>query len=461
MAIDILKRTKIAWDVFIGKNTFNQAFYQFTGGAFTTYDRNGKNYLEKGYNSNPDVFSCINQMVVKTLSVPYEVKKINEEKVYKKLKQFNLATKGDFNFLQKIKLEALRKKAYTEDDIPFPLEKPNETQTWADVWGLYKTYIKLTGNCYFYILSTKDGANKGVPVQLYVLPAHLMQIVLKLNANMLGTESPIDYYMLIEGHQYIKFDVNDIIHIKYSNPNFDLQGAHLYGMSPLHSALKNIQSQNEAIDLNIKTLQNGGAFGFIHAKNGQSPLTQTQADSLKERLIEMDNNPDRLSRIAGTSAEVGFTRISLTADELKPFDYLNWDRKTICNVLGWYDELLNSDGKVTLGGVKIGDIQKQAITSNILPDLILLQDSLNKHFIPKFKGYENTEIEWDICELPEMQENMTDLVDWLNKSPITPNEFRTAIKYETLPDDGMDVVWIANGKARIDDVSAGIIQSNP
>ena len=119
--------------------------------------------------------------------------------------------------------------------------------------------MKLTGNCYFYLLSPEEGANAGVPVQLYVLPAHLMQIVLKQKANMLSTESPIDHYVLIEGNSMIKFESKDVIHIKYSNPNFDLSGSHLYGMSPLRAALRNINSQNSAIDLNVCLLYTSDA----------------------------------------------------------------------------------------------------------------------------------------------------------------------------------------------------------
>lgn len=448
MAKNILQ---VAKDFLIGKNTFNKAFFQYIGAGYTNYDPENKTYIEKGYNLNPDVYSCINQMATKTVSVPYTVKKINDKKAFAKLTQLGLATKGNNSFIQQVKKANLETKAYEDVELTFPLENPNETQTWSDIWALYKTYLKTTGNFYLYILAPEDGMNKGVPVQVYALPSHLMQIVLKRYANMLGIETPIDYYVLIEGNISIKFDVRNVIHIKYSNPNFDLSGSHLYGMSPLRSALRNINSQNSAIDLNIKTLQNGGAFGFIHGKS--TPLTAEQAQSLKERLVEMDASPERLSRIAGASSEIAFTKIGLTTDELKPFDYLNWDRKTICNVLNFPDELLNNDGKASLGSTDTKEARQQLITDNILPDLILLQSSLNKSFIPRFKGYENAVIEWDVTELPEMQTDIAEMVKWLNESPITPNEFRTVLKYETLNEDGMDVVWLPSGKQRIDDVS--------
>ncbi len=443
----------------IGKNTFNQAFFQYLGGGYTHYDTNNKTYLDKGYNINPDVYACVNQMATKTQSVPYCVKQIKDKKAYSKLTQLNNATKGLSSFIQSVKKLQLENKAYSDEELAFPLDHPNELQTWSEVWALYKTYMKTIGNCYFYLMSPEDGSNKGVPVQLYVLPAQLIQIVLKSNANMLGVESPISHYMLIDGNQMIKFKAKDVIHIKYANPNFDLNGSHLYGISPLRSALRNINSQNSGIDLNIKTLQNGGAFGFIHAKNGGTPLSPEQAESLKERLVEMDKSPERLSRIAGASGELGFTRISLTTDELKPFEYLAWDRKSICNVLNWPDELINNDGKASLGSTDTNQARKQAITDNILPDLKLLESALNQYFLPRFKGYEKAVIEWDVTELPEMQADVKDMMAWMKDAPITPNEMRTVLKYETLKDDGMDVVWLTTNKQRIDDVSAGVMDN--
>lgn len=448
---------QIAWNAFTGKkqdtNAFNQAFFQWMGNGYAKYDQSNKSYLEKGYNENPTVFAIINKQTVKTVSVPYVIKEIENKQEYGKLHQLDLATKGIVSLRQQIKRASLETKAYKDQEKPFPLEQPNPNQTWVDVIGLFKTYMKITGNYYQYNVSTTDGANKGIPKLVYVLPSHLMQIVLKKDANLLIDENPIDYYMLVEGNQYIKFGVDEVVHIKYVNPNYDMNGSHLYGQSPLRAGLRNINSQNSAIDTNIKMLQSAGAYGFLYGKS--TPLTADQANSLKERLVEMDKDTERLGKIGASSAEVGFQRISLTTDELKPFDYLNWDQKTICNILNFPDELLNADGKASLGSTDTSEARKSLITDDIQPDLVLLQSAWNKSFIPLFKGYENSVIEFDVTELPEMQEDMKKQAEALNLIPLTPNEKRTVFKYETLSDDGMDVVWI-NGK-RIDDVSDGVI----
>lgn len=454
-------RFQIAWAALTGtkeqRNSFNQAFYEWIGIGYVKYDAKNNTYLDKGYNTNPDVFAIINKQSVKTVSVPYTIKEIDNKQSYSKLRQLDLATKGIINIQQKLKRIQIETKAYKSTEKLFPLEQPNPNQTWSDIIGLFKTYMKITGNYYQYNLSPEDGINKGVPKLVYVLPSHLMQIVLKKDANLLVDDNPIDYYMLIDGTGYIQFPASDIIHVKYVNPNYDRAGSHLYGQSPLKAGLRNINSQNSAIDTNIKMLQSAGAYGFIYGK-GVS-WTNEQAASMKEKLVEMDKDPSRLGKIAGASGEVGFQRIALTTDELKPFDFLNWDRKTICNILNFPDELLNNDGKASLGSTETKEARKSLITDDIQPDLVLLQDSWNKSFIPKFKGYENSVIEWDCTELPEMQEDMLTQAKALKEIYATPNEIRTAFKYETLPDDGMDIVWIQSGMQRIDDVSAGVINS--
>ena len=347
--------------------------------------------------------------------------------------------------------KVLESKAFSSNEVKFPLEQPNPNQTWGEIFALYKIFLKVTGNVYFYTVSPKEGANVGVPKQLYLLPSHLVKIVLKPDVNVLEDENLIDYYMLIEGDQYIKFQTEDVFHVKTPNPFYDFSGSHLYGLSPIKAALRNLQSSNSALDHNVKTMENSGIYGFLTSANADKPFTAEQALQMKDKLREMDNANGRLSRIAGSSVPIAFTKLSLNTDELKQFDFLKYDQKVLCNILGWSDKLLNSDTALTYDNLQ--NERKRVITDNIQPDLVLLAEAFNKYFIPKFKGYENCLIEWDITELPEMQEDYKLMVEWMKQAPLTPNEIRAALEYETMDIEGMDVPWIEQGRKRIDEVS--------
>lgn len=415
-------------------NKFNEAFFSYIGGHTVAYDwKSRETPIFEGYLKNPDVRAIVDQQATKTASIPVSIKKIKDEKKHYSLKQLRQATGYNLNPQQLIKHRLLETDSYDAGYLPMPIERPNPLNTWNELFRLFKIFLSLTGNVYYYKMQPEEGANAGVPQQLYTLPSHKMTIVLKKKADLLDPfESPIDRYMLIEGNQYIEFKEEEIIHIKLPNPNFDLSGSHLYGVGRLQSAFRNLESSNEAANLNVKTMKNGGAFGFVHAGDGATPLTPEQATDLKSRLIQMDKSTDRLARIAGSSAKVGFTRISLTTDELKPFEYLGWDRKVIANVLGWSDLLLNNDARGDYGGT-ISEMRKQVLMDNIIPDLQLFEEAFNKEFIQKFKGYENAVIEFDYSEMPEMQADVEKLSKWMFEGKkhgvFTGNQVLEALRY--------------------------------
>jgi hypothetical protein len=415
-------------------NKFNKAF--LVDGGYTLYDTNQQNYIKKGYKINPTVYSIINQMSAKTAAVPMYVKKVEDEDARKQLDFILRSTKGELDLGHYLKYTKLKNKAYSTDYKELPLERPNVYQTWTEFIALYKTFIRSTGNVFLYWLAPEEGLNAGQPIQVFLLPSHLMQIVTKPGVSYLEAESPIDYYILTYGKSYIEFEADKVVHIKYSNPNYDENGRHLYGQSPLEAALKNIQTTNEGLDNNIKTMKSGGAFGLFYGKN--NTLTPDIAQSMKERLKEMDADPSRLGKIAGVSAEIGFQRISLTSDELKPFDYFGFDEKKIADCLQW--ELIDSN-RGDYGGT-IKEIRRQRVVDNIQPDLQLLEDALNNYFLPLFKGYEDYVWCFDVMELPEMQTDVKEVTEWLNnaldRGVISRNEYRQAIRYMTVEDDAMD-----------------------
>jgi len=433
---DIFKRNNTA-------NKYNQSFFKWMGGNGSSYDVNATSYIEKGYNINPIVYSVISQMATKTSSVPYSIKKVESKDQKRKADRLVKATGYNLTPQQQVKQVLLETKAYSDDELEMPIAKPNPLQTWAEWLELYKTLIRLTGNAYIYKLSVTEGANVGKILGVYLLPSHLMNIVLKQNADLMSLESPVGGYKLISGETGITFTEDEVTHIKYANPNYDTDGSHLYGLSPLRAILKNIESSNTALDLNIKTMNNGGAFGFVHSK-GQTPLTADQAKGIKDRIKESFNDKDKLSQIMGVSAEIGFTRIGMTTDELKLFDYLNFDQKQICNALGWSDKLLNNDAGAKYDNVN--QFRKQVVVDNIIPDLNLLTEAFDTDILPNFKGYENTCLKFEYSELPEMQQDLTEMIGWIKPAVetglINRNEGRRFMKLPVSDNEQMNEITV-------------------
>ena len=429
--LDIFKRNT-------NTNKYNESFFKLLGINWTAYDNNAPTYIEEGFNINPIVYAVISQMATKTSSVPFKIKKIESKQTKAKIDNLLKATGYNLSAQQYGKKMLLEKKAYSSDDIEMPLERPNPLQTWAEFLELYKTFMKLTGNAYIYKLRVAEGRNAGEILGLYLLPSHLMNIVLKPNADLMSIESPIGGYKLISGETGIEFTHDEVTHIKYPNPNYDTNGSHLYGFSPIRALLKNVQSSNTALDLNIKTMNNGGAFGFVHSK-GPTPFTDAQAKGIKGMMKDAFNDKDKLSQIMGVSSEIGFTRIGMTTDELKLFDYLNFDQKQICNALGWSDKLLNNDAGAKYDNVN--SYRKQVVIDNIIPDLNLFTEAFNDDILTGFKGYDKTCVVFEYSELPEMQQDMTQMIAWIRPSIeiglMSREESRTFMKLPNTDNESM------------------------
>jgi len=433
-------------------NAYNQAFFQYVNGQKITFDYSRKSYLD-AYLNNPDINAIINQIADKTNEVPYYIKKINDKKSYRKRDRLMTATKGNLSIQQLAQKKLLEVKAFGEDteEIELKLKRPNPLHTWKELFALYRIFMETDGNAYFFKIKVDGGNNNGKIKQLYILPSNLVQIVLKKNADTIIDETPIDYYVLTDGDSLIKFEVEDIIHIKYANPNFDMSGSHLYGLSPLRAALKNIESSNAGLIHNVKNLKNGGVFGFYYSDDANVPLTPEQATQFKERLIDMNSDPSNLSRIAGSAIKLGFQRLSLDADQLKVIENLNFDRKVFANLLGWSDILLNNHTASTMDNIH--QEKRRVLTGKVQAGLLLLQEAFNSELVPFLEGCDNTCVwEWDISEMPEMQEDIDRMIKWMKEAYLTPNEIRQAVKYETSDLDGMDSVWVGSGMKRIDDV---------
>ena len=435
-------------------NEFNKSFlWGSLGGSVLDDDNNTSRYIDSAYNINPDVFSVVNQIANKFTSVPYVIKKIEDKQADKKYRKLNESTKYSYSIPQEFKAIELKQKAYDDDYLDMPLEKPNPSQTWQEFWILSEIFLQTTGNVYWYMLKPEDGLNSGVPIAMYVLPSHLTEIVIKDKVELLSVESPIKEYLLNEGAQFTCFKAEDVIHIKYPNPNYDENGSHLYGQSRLRAGYKNIESTNKGLDLSVNTLKNGGAFGFLHAKDNQTPLTEDKAQAIKSRLKEMDNSVDDMGRIAGISASIGFTRISLTTDELKPFDYFKYNLKQVCNVLGWDDILLGNGDNAKYDNMKTAE--KRVVMSKIVPDIKLFSQAFNEQFLILFKEYKNTCIDFMVKELPEMQQDYKTMVEWIEKAVniglITRNQGLKVMDMPMSEDPNMDIITVLNDIMTLED----------
>lgn len=432
-----------------GADKWYDAFLSYLGFGWTSYDPQRPTYVSKGYQANGDVYSIINQIATKGSSVPFCVKKVKDRN---KQFQFQYQRKSLLSggLPELMKFHQLKAAAYEEEiELKLPIDRPNPLQTWSEFIALYLTFLSLDGNAYIYKARPDMGPNKGKPMHLYLLPSHLIQIVVKKTYAAVGFDtSPIDHYMLINGDRYHDFKESDVIHVNYPNPNYDLNGSQLYGQSPLRAVLKEMQASNEGNDNNIRMQRSGGAIGLIFGKNGAA-LEEDQAAALKKRLVEMRADISQLAQIAPISTEVGFIPITLDNQKLMPFEAQKYAQKKIANALNWSDKLLNNDDGAKYDNLKIA--YKDAILNKLVPDLNMLEEAFNSKWLPEFKGdYIGSRFYFQYEELPEMSENMEELSKWimplLLQGVVNKEEVRRIFNFEPTEDPDMLIHTVPMGQ---------------
>ncbi len=124
-------------------NPFNETFFSTVGGGYSEYDPENVTYLEKGYNINPIVYSVINQQASKTASIPFYVRKIKDEPSLNKMLKLKEITKENYSPQQLLTISNLQSKAFENEELPFPMDRPNVSQTWQEFIALYKTFLAL------------------------------------------------------------------------------------------------------------------------------------------------------------------------------------------------------------------------------------------------------------------------------------------------------------------------------
>lgn len=423
-----------------GVNKYNKnAFFQL-GSISVPFDFNNSWAIETALSKNPDVFAIVSQMARKGASVPFYIKKVKDKKELNRFSQ-------NRGYLTKAHLLS-KNKAFNSDYLELPLENPNPLYDWKHFIQLYMYYFNTTGNVFIY----KHLNEIDEVVGMYVLPSHLMKIYLQDDTHNFSSESPVlGYEMIYNSGALVPFSAEEVIHVKTPNADWGQNGEQLYGVSPLKAAYYNIENQIQANKHLYKMFKSSGAFGFIFAKG--EALNESQAKQFSDRIKEMDKSKDEMARISGISKEIGFTRIALSNKDLEPWKSLDFDRKTICNVLGWRDELMNNDGKASLSNSENGEARKAVLLDTIMPQLLMLEASLTDVF-STFKGYENTRFCFDYTDMSEVQEDVAKIVEWAMKAPITTNEVRELLSYEPREEEVANKVLINQGRMTLDELEA-------
>jgi HK97 family phage portal protein len=414
----------------LGLNQSMPMTFQYLNGIVTWSGQDARAQVNDGYRANDIVYSVVRLIVEKAKVAPWNVYKIKDKRAYKLL--VAELEKKNVNHKRVDELSTKALEIYENDQrLNELLKYPNKEDSWSDLiegWGTYKL---VTGNAYVAATLIEAGANKGKPLEIYNLPAQFTQIKAvtdQLPAVKTGYQvniGPLYYY-----------DLNEVLHDKYFNPDSDATGRQLYGMSPLEAASKNLTRSNEAKTAAVALLQNGGPAGVLFAKPNKDmgydgAAAKAQVNSIRNQMDDYTGAAQK-NRISVSGWEVGYQSIGLSNVDLAIIESEKHDLRSICNVYGVPSTLLNAPDAKTENNQTAAE---KALTARAaIPLLTSMATNFNRQLETHW-GYGGQDIVVmpDMSVYTELQEDKATQVAWL-KDSMLPLRRRYEIMGEPIPE---------------------------
>ncbi len=425
---------------------YNRFIYNVLGNNRITNSQYNEDFIDKGYKYNPTIYSLIQLISKSAITVPFKIyQKLDESAV----KEYKGLLSNGLNEESVFKSKLMRKHIFEEVEhsaLGKLLERPNPAQSFSVFLQELISFGKLTGNRFVYGIAPENGENKGIYSQLYNLPAHLIEIKSD------GIFKPVSKYTMMYNESKYELSAEEVLHIADFNPDYQGDGTHLYGQSPIEAGMRVLTTANEAVETNLKFLHNQSARGMLTPDDDQ--LTPTQAQQLKDALRRNYQGSKSANDIMITGKKFSWTNFGLSTSDLQLLESYNATIKDLCNLYGVPVQLLNNTESTTYDNYRIA--RKVLFTNAIIPELNKIRDEFNRWLVPMYG--ENLYFDFDYSAIPELMPEQQQLIDNLSKSYwLTTNEKREASGYGVDEDNPiMNEYLVPNQFVPISDLDLGI-----
>jgi HK97 family phage portal protein len=409
------------------------------------FDPEKNDFIVKGYGQNAEVYKIINKIVTKCNAVETILYNDTGEKSALKYKKYLKST---------IPIDAAKGRIYRakaldiiedeDNDLLQLLKRPNNYQSWREMMELFRIFYFVQGEAFLY---RETALYSDIALSLHVAPANWMTPVF--------SDDPQNiikgWKLKMHGGVKRTLDVEDVFHLKMTNPIFTEDGEQLRGLSPLVAGLKYLQLDDKSIETWIKSIENEGAKGII-SPNTSNPDFWLQPEQVKlldkeidDRIVGVKNK----NKIVASSMPLQYTQIGLSPDALSVIQALEHSQINLCDLWGVPATLF--DPNPTYQNQKEAGLQ--FVRNVIIPYLEKEEQKLNEWLVKPFSERDNKNyyIDNDTSQFDELAISLDDRQS-LAKI-LTINEMRIIEGYDTIDNPYADEVFIEPGRVPLSDMN--------
>jgi len=430
----------------------NGQFVQ-VGGQITWISDRLSSYITDGYQANDIVYAGVMLIMDKIRIAPWALYKVVDEdslKQYRAIISQKDITPGDFTramMLRKKALEPFKTFNRSVGKLNDLLQWPNERTTWNDAVADGAGMKMITGNELMWANILDAGANKGIPAELFNMPAQYM-------APLAITKWPqrITGWQMNTG-EIRQFTNEEVLHVKFWNPDYNISGSGLMGMSPLKPGSKTITRNNSTKKAGATQLENNGAAGIAYVDDPIVPASgrESQAAAVKRTWANEYAGSDNYGKVAFSGYKMGYVSVGNTLKEMDLTGIEAVDLRRIFNLWGIPSQLGNDPDNKTYNSLK--EAEKALTTRCALPHLTAKRDHLNRKLQTDwgFKGV-NVYADFDMSVYAELQEDQKGKWDWVSKLPVS-SKYKLELMNLDVPDDpNLEVILVDGNLVPLSDV---------
>lgn len=416
-------------------------------------------YVKDGYQANDIVYACVMMIMDKIRCAPWGLYKVVDESSLKRYKgllagRFEAKDWAEAMRLRKKALEPLTSFNSKLGKLNDLLKWPNEYCTWNDLVADGAGYKMITGNEMLYGNLIPAGANMGMPQELYNAPAQYMAIVATR-----GFPQRVVGWQLNNG-EVRQFTKEEIMHVKFWNPEYNTNGTGLYGQSPIKAASKTLTRNNAAKKAGSVQLDNNGAAGIVYVDDDLVPITgrDAQRDVVKRGWAKEHTGADNYGKIAFSGYKMGYVSVGTSLKDMDLTGIENIDLRRLANIWGLPSQLLNDPENKSYNNQKEAE---KALTSRCaLPHLTAKRDHFNRKLQTDWglKGV-NVYVDYDMSVYPELQEDQKEKWGWVSQL-IVPEAYKLELMGLDVPDElPKDLILVDGNRVPLTDLLNNISDS--
>jgi len=261
----------------------------------------------------------------------------------------------------------IRKESTVEEVLEHPflklMKNVNPVLNRFSLWEETDLCLELTGNAYWYIVK----GSLGVPVEIWVVPVPPMKVIPDKEEFISGYEYKIGF------EKSVHYDLDEIVHFKFANPN-----SPYYGAGPL-AAITGMYNIERNMDTFENALFTNSAMPAGILTTDQS-LTENEVSRLDTEWESKYRGPKRVGKTAILWGGLKYQSTMLTPRELNFLSGRKVAKETILNAYGQSLGMYDKDSTRSNSEQAEYTYMKHAI----LPRLCRMEEKINEKLIPLY-----------------------------------------------------------------------------